>query len=71
METKVKEGEWRFEIDDTAWMFFKKRWVCSECGEWQTYGETPYCPYCGTKMKVKKKSWEVTDNEEIQIAESR
>ena len=29
---------------------FRRRFYCSECGEWQSYGETAYCPHCGAKM---------------------
>ena len=27
-----------------------RRWYCPECEKWQTYGETPYCPYCGAHL---------------------
>lgn len=30
--------------------FFKRRWYCSECGRYQTYGATEYCCHCGAKM---------------------
>lgn len=31
----------------------KRRFSCSKCGKWQTYGETDYCPNCGAYMKGK------------------
>ena len=30
---------------------FRNRFECSACGEWQTYGETKYCPNCGKPMQ--------------------
>lgn len=31
------------------------RYRCPECNNWQTYGETPYCPFCGAKMDDERK----------------
>ena len=31
--------------------FAYRRYTCSACGTWQTYGKTPYCPYCGARME--------------------
>ena len=48
-------GHWEQRIVDDgvfAYPHFRRRWYCSECGEWQTYGKTPYCPYCGAKMEA-------------------
>ena len=30
---------------------FNHRFKCSACGEWQTYGQTKYCPNCGKPMQ--------------------
>ena len=30
---------------------FRNRFECSACGEWQTHGETKYCPNCGKPMQ--------------------
>lgn len=27
--------------------FMRRRFYCGDCGSWNTYGPTPYCPYCG------------------------
>lgn len=35
--------------DIAGW--FRTRYECSACGEWQTYGETKYCPNCGKPMQ--------------------
>ena len=31
--------------------FFRRRFYCSACGRYQTYGKTAYCPKCGAKME--------------------
>lgn len=31
----------------------ERRWYCSACSGWQTYGETDYCPWCGADMRPK------------------
>ena len=43
------KGEWE-ERPSEDWISIR-RWYCSECGEWQTYGMTNYCPNCGCRMK--------------------
>lgn len=46
------EGEWEeryIEDDDCVWT--RRRFYCSVCGNWNTYGKTDYCPKCGAKMK--------------------
>ena len=49
-EEDPKIGYWAEEIDnDRRWD--RIRFYCSECGEWQTYGKTNYCPNCGAKMQ--------------------
>ena len=35
--------------DIAGWL--RTRYECSACGEWQTYGETKYCPNCGKLMQ--------------------
>ena len=48
------EGTWEERYIDDAPIFLKRRWYCSECGDWNTNGETPFCPECGAKMRVKE-----------------
>ena len=43
------QGEWE-ERPSEDWISIR-RWYCSECGEWQTYGMTNYCPNCGADMR--------------------
>ena len=45
-----KIGHWTVERDDNR-TWDRVRFICSACGEWQTYGKTNYCPDCGAKMQ--------------------
>lgn len=44
-----KTGYWIIDIDNTR-IWDRKRYICSECGDWQTYGETKFCMNCGMPM---------------------
>ena len=47
----VKHGHWTErvgEVPDDPYYIFRKRFYCSVCGDWQTYGKTDYCPMCGS-----------------------
>lgn len=47
----VRTGSWEIrEAPDTA-PGCSRRYYCSECGEWNTYGASEYCPRCGAYMK--------------------
>lgn len=46
----VRHGTWKDEFKEDAEAFVKHRYVCTVCGEWQTYGKTQYCSNCGAKM---------------------
>lgn len=52
-----KRGKWEERIVEDPkydpYGFFKRRWYCSACGKWQTYGATEYCPNCGADMRGK------------------
>ncbi len=55
MPTKTyPTGEWVEEYDESAGIFFRRRWRCTNCNDWQTYGTSDYCPNCGAKMKGSK-----------------
>lgn len=45
-----KMGHWIVDKDDNR-TWDRVRFICSECGDWQTYGKTKYCPECGVKME--------------------
>lgn len=47
------QGEWWEERQSEDWISIR-RWYCSECGEWQTYGMTNYCPNCGADMRERE-----------------
>lgn len=49
----TKDAKWIIDIDreDKTRTFDWRRFVCPYCSKWQTYGETPYCPYCGHKVE--------------------
>ncbi len=47
-----KRGEWIDRYDEDDKPFFKRKYVCSACGHWNTYGKSKYCPNCGAKMEV-------------------
>ena len=49
LEQEPKTGTWRKDIDNSR-RWDRVRFYCSECGSWQTYGETDFCPSCGAKM---------------------
>lgn len=48
-EQKVT-GHWTEEYDPDADLFFRRRYRCSACNGWNTYGFTTYCPQCGAWM---------------------
>ena len=45
------KGKWEERIVDDENPRFTRRFYCSKCGNWETWGKTPYCPYCGAKME--------------------
>lgn len=53
VQPKHKTGTWRKDIDNSR-RWDRVRFYCSECGSWQTYGETEYCPKCGARMGKEK-----------------
>ena len=49
----TKEGHWDERIIEDGDPFSRRRWYCSHCGSWQTYGGTKFCPMCGADMRGK------------------
>lgn len=47
---QIREGEWSEEYDPDDDLFFQRKFRCSACGNWNTYGFTRFCPACGAKM---------------------
>ena len=48
---QIREGEWSEEYDPNDDPFFRRKYRCSACEEWNTYGFSKYCPNCGAKMR--------------------
>ena len=46
----VKHGRWTEVHDNDKNPFLRQKFYCSACGDWNTYGESRYCPKCGAKM---------------------
>lgn len=44
-------GSWLEFLDPDEPLFFKRKFVCTACGDYNTYGRSRYCPMCGAKMK--------------------
>lgn len=49
----IRHGTWVFRevLENGHRTFLSDRWYCSACGEYQTHGETMYCPHCGARMR--------------------
>lgn len=47
---EIRHGFWEEKIVDEAEMFFRRRFYCSVCNNWTSYGKTKFCPHCGAKM---------------------
>ena len=52
---KPKQGKWIEEYDENAEIFFKRRWRCTACNRYNTYGKSAFCPKCGAQMKGDEK----------------
>lgn len=46
-----KKGKWAVRIDQDDKPLFRRKFVCSACGEWTSYGMSDYCPNCGADMR--------------------
>lgn len=51
---EVRHGRWDERIVDNdefdKYGFFRRRFYCSACGDWNTHGASKYCPHCGARM---------------------
>lgn len=47
--------EYESENGSDSYGLFSRRYRCSKCGDWQTYGKTKYCPNCGKLMAEEAK----------------
>ena len=53
---EITRGTWSEEYLPDEDPLFRRRWVCSACGDFNTYGKPPYCPYCGADMRERKET---------------
>lgn len=51
MPTAERTGRWTHVYDEHEKLFFRNKWVCSACGESNTYGMSDFCPCCGAMME--------------------
>lgn len=54
---ETKRGEWKEKIvDDPSdnCGLFRRRFYCTVCGNWQTYGRPNFCPCCGSDNRGDK-----------------
>lgn len=49
---KERLGRWEERHVECENPWFRKRFYCTACEDWQTWGETKYCPNCGAKMDL-------------------
>ena len=47
-------GHWeeKYDENDDAWC--RRKFYCSACGDWNTYGKSKFCPNCGAVMDERK-----------------
>ena len=48
------KGTWAEKIvldENGKFDFCSRRFYCSACGDWNSYGKTKYCPECGARME--------------------
>lgn len=46
-----RKGKWSVRHDPDDYPRYRRKFVCSACGSWTTYGMTDYCPNCGAEME--------------------
>ena len=68
MNDKKSCGHWIIEVDNNR-TWDCKRFICSSCKDWQTYGKTRYCPNCGCPME-KENEQDNNKNEEHEAAKN-
>ena len=52
----IRKGHWTVDEDrdDPGRKWDWRRFYCSECSHWQTYGKTKFCCHCGAEMERKE-----------------
>lgn len=52
--TDILIGTWEernLSKEEEPYPMFRRRFYCSACGNWNTYGMTSFCPDCGARME--------------------
>lgn len=52
VDSERSTGTWEERIDRDGDLLTWRRFYCSACGGWTSYGKTKFCPHCGAKMEV-------------------
>lgn len=53
LQPQEKHGEWTEAYDVDEDPHFRRKFYCSLCHKWNTYGRSDYCPNCGANMKAR------------------
>lgn len=52
LERYARRGSWEVRpAPEDDRVLGRRRYYCSECGGWNTYGESDFCPRCGADMR--------------------
>lgn len=58
----ARQGSWEVRpAPEDDRVLGRKRYYCSECGGWNTYGESDFCPRCGADMRSGSRQEETVD----------
>lgn len=53
VQPEQRTGKWEKRTVPDSNPFFVTRYYCTACEDWNTYGESKFCPNCGAKMEGK------------------
>ena len=53
VQLEQRTGKWEKRTVPDSNPFFVTRYYCTACEDWNTYGESKFCPKCGAKMERK------------------
>ena len=56
VQPEQRTGKWEKRTVPDSNPFFVTRYYCTACENWNTYGESKFCPNCGAKMAKSKQS---------------
>lgn len=50
-QLEQRTGTWEERRVEGTDIWDRRRFYCSACGDWQTYGTPAFCPNCGADMR--------------------